>query len=118
MPDGCRFITVFVFVTSLAAAAHAADRGNTAGHAVFQRWCAGCHADSPFAPGTVALKAVRDPGAAVLEQRTDLNPVLIRTMVRHGFGGMPSFRRIEISADELDALVAYLSGSAGSGDNR
>lgn len=118
MSERCKIIAAFAVACGLAAAAQAADPGNTAGHAVFQRWCAGCHADSPFAPGTVALKAVRDPAAAILEQRTDLGPVLIRTMVRRGFGGMPSFRRIEISADELDALVAYLSGPAGPGENR
>jgi len=118
MPDGSKFIAAVISACGLAAAAYAADPGNAAGHAVFQRWCEGCHADSPLAPGTVALKAVREPGAAVLEQRTDLSPVLIRTMVRRGFGGMPSFRRIEISADELDALVAYLSGPAGSGESR
>ncbi len=118
MPDGTRFIAGLISAYALVAAAQAADPDNAAGHAVFQRWCAGCHADSPFAPGTVALKAVREPGAAVLEQRADLSPVLIRTMVRRGFGGMPSFRRIEISAEELDALVAYLSGPAGSGESR
>jgi len=118
MLDGCKFIAVFGFTCGLAAAAPAAEPETAAGHAVFQRWCAGCHVDSPFAPGTVALKAVRDPGAVVLEQRTDLSPALIRTMVRRGFGGMPSFRRIEISAAELDALVVYLGGSAGAGADR
>ena len=115
MLDGCKFIAAFGFACGLAAAAQAADPGNAAGHAVFQTWCAGCHADSPLAPGTVALKAVREPDAVVLEQRTDLSPALIRTMVRRGFGGMPSFRRVEISAAELDALVAYLGGSSGAG---
>lgn len=117
MREGCNFIAVLVMACGLASVAQAADPANTAGLAVFQRWCAGCHANSPFAPGTVALKAVRDPAVAVLEQRADLSPVLIRTMVRRGFGGMPSFRRVEISADELDALVAYLSGPADSGES-
>ncbi len=117
MLDACRFIVVFGLCCS-ALGAQAADPGNVAGHAVFATWCAGCHADSPLAPGTVALKAVRDPADAVLEQRTDLSPVLIRTIVRRGFGGMPSFRRIEISAEELDALVAYLSGPGGSGEEQ
>lgn len=117
MLDGCKYFAAFA-VCCCALAAEAADPGNATGRAVFQTWCAGCHADSPLAPGTVALKAMRDPGYAVLEQRTDLGPVLIRTIVRHGFGGMPSFRRIEISAAELDALVAYLSGPGGSEDGQ
>jgi mono/diheme cytochrome c family protein len=106
-----------IMYCGVAAVARAADPGNVAGHAVFQRWCVGCHVDSPLAPGTVALKAVRGPAAAVLEQRKDLSPVLIKAMVRRGFGGMPSFRRTEISVDELNALIAYLSGPAGSGGN-
>lgn len=114
MREAWKFTAACVLVCGLAMSAPAADRENTAGQAVFQQWCAGCHADSPFAPGTVALKAVREPGAVILEQRADLSPVLIRTMVRRGFGGMPSFRRIEISEDELDALVAYLGGTASS----
>ena len=110
-----KLAVMFVLACSAAGTTRAADPGSVAGHAVFQRWCAGCHADSPLAPGTVVLKAVRGPAVAVLEQRTDLSPVLIKTIVRHGFGGMPSFRRTEISVDELDALIAYLSGAAESG---
>lgn len=93
-----------------AAAVTATDEG----HAVFQSWCAGCHVDSPLAPGTVALKASRGEAAAVLEQRKDLSPILIKTIVRHGYGGMPSFRRTEISVGELNALVAYLVAPSGS----
>lgn len=118
MPDGRKLIAVIGFTCGLVAAAQAADPDNAAGHAVFQRWCTGCHADSPLAPGTVALKAARGPAAAVLEQRADLSPVLIRTIVRRGFGGMPSFRRIEISAEELDQLVAYLGTPDGPGNDR
>ena len=79
------------------------------GKRVFDQWCAGCHADSPFAPGTIALKASRGEDQAVLEQRKDLAAVTIEVMVRRGFAGMPSFRRTEISADELAALVRYLA---------
>ncbi len=93
------------------AIAPAADAGNSAGHAVFMAWCAGCHADSPLAPATVALRAMRGAENAVLEQRKDLSPALIRTLVRRGYAGMPSFRRTEIGDQDLDALVAYLSSA-------
>lgn len=109
MPDISTLKLVLILWCGYVTAVQSADAGNVAGYVVFQRWCAGCHADSALAPGTVALKATRGAAAAVLEQRGDLSPILIKTMVRRGYGGMPSFRRTEISVDELDALVAYLS---------
>jgi (+)-pinoresinol hydroxylase len=92
--------------TVLIGGAHAAD---SAGERIFAQWCAGCHADSPFAPATILLKQLRGPGQAVIEQRTDLNGASIRYLVRHGNGGMPSFRRTEISNADLDAIVGYLT---------
>ena len=83
------------------------------GGAVFTEWCAGCHADSPLAPGTVLLRAVRGDEFAVIERRRDLTPELIRHVVRRGKFGMPSFRRTEIGNDELEALVRYLTSSPG-----
>ena len=80
-----------------------------AGQRVFSRWCAGCHMDSPFAPGTIQLKQTRGPDKAVLERRTDLSAAYVRLLVRKGLAGMPLFRRTEISNAELDALVAYLA---------
>ena len=43
---------------------------------------------------------------AVLEQRTDLTPVMIKSVVRHGFVGMPITRKTEISDAELEDVVA------------
>lgn len=92
------------------------------GHAVFDRWCADCHNRNPalekngdslvgrvFA-GTYTLEQ-RYKGAepAALEERTDLSPILIKTMVRNGLNMMPRSRKTEISDAELDALVAYLT---------
>jgi len=76
---------------------------------VFSQWCAGCHADNPFAPATSLLKQIRGPDQAVIEQRTDLSEAYIRYLVRHGNGGMPSFRRTEVSNADLDALIRYLA---------
>jgi len=90
------------------------------GKAVFDKWCAPCHgAVAPnrgmlvgggALPGTAAL-AVKYKGRvpAVLEQRTDLKPVYIKTVVRHGLYGMPITRKTEISDAELDDVVAYLT---------
>jgi (+)-pinoresinol hydroxylase len=88
------------------------------GKVVFDKWCAPCHgAVAPkrgmgdgALPGTAAL-AVKYQGKvpAVLEQRTDLKPVFIKTVVRHGLFGMPISRKTEISDAQLDDVVAYLT---------
>jgi len=89
------------------------------GKAVFNKWCTPCHgAEAPkggmFAtgalPGTLAL-GLKYQGKvpAVLEQRTDLAPAFIKTVVRHGLYGMPITRKTEISDAELDDVVAYLT---------
>ncbi len=89
------------------------------GKTVFEKWCTPCHgAEAPktgmFAtgalPGTLAL-GLKYQGKvpAVLEQRTDLAPAFIKTVVRHGLYGMPITRKTEISDAELDDVVAYLT---------
>ncbi len=89
------------------------------GKNVFDKWCAPCHgAVAPqrtmfggsALPGTAAL-AVKYQGKvpAVLEQRTDLKPAYIKTVVRHGLYGMPITRKTEVSDAELDDVVAYLT---------
>ena len=91
----------------LALAMNTSDAAET-GQRVFANWCAPCHMDSPFAPGTIQLRQTRGPENAIIEQRTDLTEDLVRIFVRQGFAGMPKFRRTEISDRELDLLVEYL----------
>jgi (+)-pinoresinol hydroxylase len=108
---------------ALAPAAQAADAAQVErGHAVFLKWCDGCHRAGTalqsrgndlvgrvFA-GTYTLEQ-RYHGAvpAALEQRTDLTPELVRTMVRKGLNMMPRSRKTEIPDAELDAVIAYLT---------
>jgi len=91
----------------------------TNGKAVFDKWCAPCHGavapknvmfGSGALAGTSAL-AVKYKGKlpAVLEQRTDLAPALIKTVVRGGLYGMPITRKTEVSDVELEDVVAYLT---------
>jgi mono/diheme cytochrome c family protein len=90
-----------------------ASAAEPAGRAVFQKWCAPCHAPGPNHPGTAALEALYNntrPGA--LEQRTDLTDSTIRRAVRQGSFSMPFLRKTEISDADLDALVNYLAKSA------
>lgn len=80
------------------------------GRAVFDNWCAPCHAPGARHPGTQALEVLyKGVKPAALEQRTDLTPELTRAFVRTGVSVMPPFRKTEISDAELDALAAYLA---------
>ena len=89
--------------------AYAPPAGSSPGRAVFWNYCEACHGDGPGKPGTAAL-AAKYNGArpALLEQRTDLTPELVRTLVRGGVSVMPIFRKTELSDADLDLLVNYL----------
>jgi (+)-pinoresinol hydroxylase len=89
------------------------------GKAVFTQTCAPCHgADRSdqgraMLPGTDALR-IKYKGQlpALLEQRTDLTPEVIRTFVRRGTWSMPPLRKTEISDMEIDAVSAYIADAA------
>lgn len=82
------------------------------GKAGFDRWCAECHAPGHGHPGTQQLERIRGVKLAVLEQRTDLTPALVRTFVRNGMNAMPAYRPSEISEIELEQIGAYLARNA------
>lgn len=82
----------------------------TQGKQVFDRWCTACHGPGRHMPGTAALAAkYGKEQPAVLEQRKDLSPEIVRYFVRHGVSIMPPFRKTEITDDELEALSTYLT---------
>lgn len=92
-----------------AAPALAQDVLRTQGRTVFNRWCVQCHGQGAEMPGTNALAAkYRSAVPALLEERVDLTPEVVRQFVRHGVSIMPTFRKTEISDRELAALGAYL----------
>jgi mono/diheme cytochrome c family protein len=83
------------------------------GEAVYQHWCAPCHAPGPGHPGTQSLQvkyAGKTP--AVLVERTDLSAQAIATFVRTGVLSMPPFRKTEVSDAELAALTGYITSVA------
>jgi len=84
--------------------------GTPRGYLEYQNSCAVCHGPMPERPGTRAL-AAKYHGAlpAMLEDRRDLQPAFIRAMVRGGVSLMPPFRKTEVSDEQLDAIVAYLT---------
>ncbi len=87
------------------------------GREIYAYWCAPCHGPGVGLPGFDALPgthqlALKYRGSdipAVLDERTDLVPAFIKTIVRQGVSFMPQFRKTEISDEELDALAAYLT---------
>jgi mono/diheme cytochrome c family protein len=80
------------------------------GYLEFQNSCVVCHGPMPERPGTRALAAkYKGQLPAMLEDRTDLQPAYIRTIVRSGVSVMPPFRKTELTDAQLDAIVAYLS---------
>lgn len=68
----------------------------------------------PLLPGTFALSLKYRGGElpAALEDRTDLSPELIESVVRYGIFSMPPLRKTEVSDQELKAIAAYLDFSS------
>jgi mono/diheme cytochrome c family protein len=88
----------------------AAAANQPRGYVQFQSDCAVCHGPGPEKPGTRALAAkYKGSLPAMLEERRDLTPDLIKVTVRHGLTVMPPFRKTELSDPDLEAIVAYLT---------
>jgi (+)-pinoresinol hydroxylase len=84
------------------------------GEAVYDHWCAPCHATGPGHPGTESLQLKYDgQRSAVLLERTDLSAQVVATYVRQGVLLMAPFRKTEISDPELQLLAAYVAGNFG-----
>ena len=102
-----RALTLLAF---LAAPAFSQDDASQKGKQVYQKWCSPCHAPGANRPGTAALELhYKGSKPAVLEERMDLTPAMVKGFVRNGVYVMPRFRKTEISDAELDAVAAYLT---------
>lgn len=95
---------------SFAIATARAGDATADGKSVFEAWCTPCHAPGLTHPGTLALH-LRYQGQLpdALEAREDLSAAFIERIVRSGIGGMPPFRKTEITDAQLSELAAYLS---------
>lgn len=103
-------VSLLTVLTVMSPAARAAPN-KAHGKVVYHYWCSPCHAPGPGHPGTQSL-AIKYAGTgipAVLEQRRDLTPALVKTMVRKGILMMAPFRKTEITDADLADLAAYLS---------
>ncbi len=95
---------------ALAIPAFADDSDVAKGKDVFTKWCYPCHGSGVGKPGTMALQTkYKGNPPALLEERTDLTPDVVKYYVRHGVSVMPFFRKTEVSDADLDALAAYLT---------
>ena len=84
--------------------------GQPHGYVQYQNYCSMCHGQGVGKPGTLALQAkYKGQLPALLADRTDLTPQLIKMYVRNGISVMPIFRKTEISDADLDAICAYLT---------
>lgn len=127
----CSFVTGLA-ILGCGLAAHAQEPQSNAraalveeGEQVYEYWCETCHGTGLGLPGFGALPGtqqleIKYRGTdipAVLDERTDLVPEFIETIVRQGVSFMPHFRKTEIDDAELDALTAYLTrNNRGSGE--
>src|SRR4051812_23400660 len=100
-------------LTSIAQAAEPAAKSPVpSGQAVYEHWCAPCHAPGPGHPGTQSLELkYSGKTPAVLLERTDLSPPAVATFVRQGILLMAPFRKTEIPDADLAALTAYVAKS-------
>lgn len=78
--------------------------------ALYEEKCGMCHQANGM--GTTLLSRRFDAEQALLENRRDLQPVFIRTVVRSGFNNMFPISRGEVSDAQLETIVAYLTREA------
>ena len=78
------------------------------GEELYVHWCADCHNPGPGHPGTLRMAARIEGDEASLVNRAN-DAQTVRFAVRNGFLMMPPFRMTEISDEELERLVDYLS---------
>ena len=104
---------LLVAYISLACSAHTLAEATLVsenqGAQLYMHWCIHCHSPAPFAAGTSRLKFARPGVSPVLMERDDLDAQYVSTVVRNGLGAMPSFRRTEITEQELAAITRFLT---------
>lgn len=107
-PASLFVLVAALLVPTLDAAAAAPDAATLArGKAAFTHRCSMCHREG--GTGTFILARRLGASKSLLEQRTDLDPTYVKTVVRWGLVNMPRISRVELPEPDMDALVAYLT---------
>lgn len=110
MIGALRITCVVGLLAVFATAVKADDVSIEAGENLFRAQCDYCHGRGIQKGGTGRLeKRYKGTVPSLLEERTDLTPILIWTFVRTPTPGMAPFRPTEITDDELKDLIAYLT---------
>jgi mono/diheme cytochrome c family protein len=81
------------------------------GQQAFAHRCGMCHREG--GTGTFILARRLGADKSLLEKRTDLQPLYLRTVVRWGIGNMPRISRVELPESDLEAVTAYLTAPKG-----
>ena len=76
---------------------------------LFDFHCLPCHAAGPGVAGTMRLAERLGPDQSVLLERDNLDPLYVKTVIRHGLFMMAPFRPAEISDAELQALSDFVA---------
>lgn len=79
------------------------------GEAIYQANCSHCHDPGMNNPGTQQLTKTRGEENGILIDRDNLVDVYVKTIVRNGLNGMPTFKPTQITDSELDALAEFLA---------
>jgi len=79
------------------------------GKELFDENCLPCHGKGGGRIGTAVLAERLGPDKSLLEERKDLTPAYVSSIVRVGINIMPGFRPTEITRSDLDAISAYLT---------
>jgi mono/diheme cytochrome c family protein len=81
------------------------------GAALYERHCVSCHAPAGWGSRRLASR-LGPKRPAVLNQRSDLNPLYVAFVIRHGLGPMPPFIPTELSALAVSRIVEFLTHAA------
>jgi len=100
------FLGLLIFITGTGISIAGTE---ITGKNVFDKKCSHCHAPGNENPGTRQLGLTRGADKAVMEQRNDLNGEYIRYIVRHGLMSMPAFVPTDITEQQMDELIRYLT---------
>ena len=97
--------------TTSLSAAEWVDTSHSEPEPLFAEKCGMCHRVQGM--GTTLLQRRYDPDLALLENRRDLAPEFIRTVVRSGFNNMFPISRGEVSDAQLEQIIAHLTQERG-----
>jgi mono/diheme cytochrome c family protein len=103
-----RFALMTLSMSALVGSAMPAVAAEIAGGEVFTHYCSYCHGTEE-GPGTQQLRRTRGADKALLARRTDLAPVYIEYVVRHGLKSMPPFVPSDLTDAKLKALAGFLT---------